>query len=465
MIDDLVSSALLGTARMPPPATELVTTPIDSDPAAQLLAAAALEFAFGRGSACSSFASPPAPAVDDARLLLPTPAAHRLNELLATRSPLLPEWFAAATRYRAPAHLVASLLAFAVAQPTHREDILAFTGPRGRWLAAQNPEWADLVPYRPDDAEPWTHGTARERRRWLADVRAADPATALTALTATWHRESGADRAAMLGMLAVNPIPDDEALLETALDDSRRDVRAAAVTALQGHPDSAYAQRMARRARAWITYSGGDLAVSVNLDDAARRDGCDEHDALLTVASAAPLEVWPSIFGSPTAALRAVADTPWQTQLTPGWTRAAIAQRDSAWADLLLAQGVSGLLDVATPAAVTAHVSTLDSAALDTRPNPFAALPDPWPADAVNHFLRLALDRAGRAAAELRRTRANSPTAAGPALHAAAAHMPVEAVVSLHRIAQHCPDPGWGRALHELGQNLIIRTTMLEELM
>ena len=461
MIDDLVSSALLGTARMPPPATELVTSPLDPDPAAALLAAAALEFAFQRGCAGTAFAAPPTPAPDDERLLLPDAAAHRLGELLATRSPLLPEWFALAHRYRAPARLVAPLLAFATAQPEHRGDIMTLTGPRGRWLAAQNPDWRDLIPYRADDTEPWTHGTPRERRRWLTEVRALDPAAASAALTATWQQETGADRAALLAILEANPLPADEELLELALDDSRRDVRAAAAHVLIRHPESAYAQRMSRRAQAWITYRRGELTVAPVLDDSARRDGLAD-DAVRLLASATPLDRWPSIFGSPQAAV--AAESPWRADFLAGWSRAAVAQRNAEWANLLLAQGRTEVLPAATPNAVTAYVLTLDSA-LSERPNPFAALPHPWPAEAVTHFLRLALDRAGHAVAELRRTRANSPAAAQPALRAAAAHMPVDAVRSLRMIAQQCPDPAWGRALHELGQALIIRTTMLEELM
>ena len=195
MNEELVSAALLGTARKQPD-FRYIDVGIDSerlsgDPATVLLNAAALEFAYERGALAATPATIPEAAEDDPRYLLPSDAVGRVLELLATRSPVLGEWFAEAQRrdYRAPDESMAALLAFAASSAEHRRSILRLAGTRGQWLAKQNSEWADLVAFRPADVDIWTHGATRDRRRWLAELREADPAVSYTHLTLPTNRE------------------------------------------------------------------------------------------------------------------------------------------------------------------------------------------------------------------------------------------------------------------------------------
>ncbi len=206
---DLVSTALLGTARRPY--------------AGDILDDVALEYAFDRGSVTTTTGSAPTPARDDDRLLLPDAAAARLVELLSARSALLFEWLAEAHRrnYRPPDRQVGMLMEAAAAYRDVREQLLRLAGPRGEWLARQNPAWQDLV--RSDAEEVWRHGSAEQRRAWLHRLRERAPDAARDLLGATWDRET--DRRGLLQVLATNLSEADVPFLDAALGDRRQDVR------------------------------------------------------------------------------------------------------------------------------------------------------------------------------------------------------------------------------------------------
>lgn len=485
MNDELVSAALLGTARKQPALAHLDVSAaaerLSGDPAAVLLKAAALQHAFERGSVTGSPAAVPAPAADDVRSQLPALAAARVVELLTTRSPVLPEWFAVAHArgYRAPDVLVALLLGFARSATEFRADIVRLAGTRGQWVAARNPEWSELVRYLPDDAAPWTHGTARERRRWLTELRKTDPAAALGAMRTTWHTENVADRAAFLAVLETNPIPDDEPFLDAAAGDTRREVREVAERLLRRRPESAFVRRTAEsHVRSWLRVEkvAGRTILRIRLSsemasrfDAARPGGIVDNTArtlLSRTVAAIPLDFWTDTFGTPAGTIAAIVDDDWRSTVLAGLAESAIIRRSAAWADELSNHpGMEHVLPVAGEQAKTRYMVAQDATLLSARaPNPLAALGHPWPIPVVAHFLRLALERAGHAAAELRRTRANSPGDAEAALRLARAHMPLAAASAVRQAVERCPDQAWARALNEIGHTIDQRATMLEEL-
>jgi hypothetical protein len=124
------------------------------------------------------------------------------------------------------------------------------------WLALRNTDWAYLVSEGSDpgddDPQVWRTGTRNQRVAHLTRLRGRDPAAARRALLETWAGEPAPDRAAFLATLEHGLSPDDEEFLEEALGDRAKDVRRLAADLLAQLPGSAYARRMAERARACL---------------------------------------------------------------------------------------------------------------------------------------------------------------------------------------------------------------------
>src|SRR5512139_368419 len=103
----------------------------------------------------------------------------------------------------------------------------------------------------PDPAV-WETGTRGGRVAYLVRLRRADPAAARFALRQTWAKEPAPERTAFLATFEQGLSLEDEPFLESALDDRAKDVRALAADLLARLPGSAYARRMAERARACL---------------------------------------------------------------------------------------------------------------------------------------------------------------------------------------------------------------------
>ncbi|QOH57128.1 DUF5691 domain-containing protein [Rhodococcus rhodochrous] len=395
--ESLTTAALLGTARSAPEFDTLHTADaareLAGDPAATLLAAAALETTFLTAATVPVVRELPSPAPDDDRPVLPGAAAERLRALLAVRSPLLDEWFEVAARFRASHDIVVDLLTVATTDAVHRDRLVALTGSRGRWVAARNPEWADLLPPDPLDDTPWHAGPPARLRRWFEALRAHDPAAATATLAASWGAQTAAQRAELVALLAVGLGPHDEDLLERALDDRSRKVRAVALDLLPRLPDSTFARRMAERVRQWLLVDGSTvtLAVPDRPDEGALRDGLVDdpaRDLLVAAVAAAPLSMWREHAGDTVLPEFDVDDTV-RTALTEGWGRAAVRQRDGDWAAALLRR--DGTVDAAVAQVVPRDIllthlrDVSPSAVLDD--TLLAALPAPWPRDVAEKVL------------------------------------------------------------------------------
>ncbi|WP_228538295.1 DUF5691 domain-containing protein [Nocardia sp. XZ_19_385] len=293
--EHLTSVALLGTARRAVDTAQLgeqvgeVAGRLTTDPAMLLLESVALQDAFARGGALATSTDLPEPAPDDARRQLPAAAAQRLAKMLRERSVFLPEWFDAAAPhdFRAPDALCALLLEQASAHAGLRPLLLRLAGERGRWLAAQHPDWRKLE--WPSESEggagdtpaSWLSAKPAERLAWFTRLRHRDPDAAREMLTQAWPKESGAVKAELLATFSEALSVKDESLLEAALDDRRADVRRTASGLLALLPDSAFGQRMTARARAWLRIEPSTAPGAARfvidlpnpLDTAARRDG------------------------------------------------------------------------------------------------------------------------------------------------------------------------------------------------
>jgi hypothetical protein len=498
---DLASVALLGTARrgldpagLPGPVAALAGRR-HGDPAAVLLETAALLDVFSRGGTVAGSGSVPEPAEDDERPLLPPLAAARLTRMLSEGSPFLDEWFEVAGphSFRAPDALCSLLLEQTRARPGLREPLLELAGPRGRWLAAHHPQWRNLVRAKPDDDQVWSHGTQSERRAWLVALRHRDPRAAGAALASSWHTEPARVRVELLATLAEGLTLDDEPLLESALDDSRAEVRRTAADLLARLPDSALAERMARRAARWLRVADGRLSAELpdRLDDADRRDGISDRTAntayrldgapyvaaewLRRVIAATPLRHWESLVGTPGRAATIGLPPDLLGPVTAGWADATLAQGDTRWAATLFevltatptlgaAPDVRRRLFALLPLDQRArYLRTLDSSWLAEVELLLPALPRPWPVALAQHLIRLLLDRAQLAAARPGAPGV-SPASYRTLFQTAARYFPVEAAAAVGVAARRCGDPYWETAFNELAHDLTQRTTMLEEI-
>lgn len=328
--------------------TELVTAAIAGNAEQDILPDAAYlslrRLAGWRPVRLNSRSDIPAPA-DDLRIVS-RGAAQRLAEMLAgTYQEVLPEWLnlAARANRRAPAQLLPELLDYAKAHPRVRDWVDAVAGTRGRWLAAQNSDWAFGA--LEDSEEAFALGARPARVRALHSLRRRDAAKARALLGDSWSKESGEDRAALIAALAQNLSPDDEPFLERALKDRRRDVREAALDLLARLPNSALVSRMRARVTPLIRVKKSLLGSKVDVtppeacDDAMVQDGIEPKPPqgigekawwLSQMVALVP----PSTWSSELALLIAWSD--WSHALLRGWSIGAARHRDQDWCEAIL---------------------------------------------------------------------------------------------------------------------------------
>jgi Family of unknown function (DUF5691) len=328
------------------------------DPAAVLLDRAALLTAARRAGRRPGQADPlPAAGPDDRPVVSPD-AGRRLARMLRGEYPdLLAEWLAAATAggLRPPSQLLPALLdrarRAAAADPGLPRLVAEAGGPRARWLAGLNPDWA--LPSETGEDE-WRLGNAAQRRGYLASLRARDPVAARELITGSWDAAGPDDRVMFVKVMADGPSLADEPLLEGALDDRTAWVGKMAAEVLAVLPGSALARRMAERALRCLRLERGARGARLVVvppyrsDAAMRRDGItpdpapDQARLLLEVVARTPLRTWTDEFGLAVAQIVTLRSGDWAPVLFVAWVRAAIAQRDQDWMAALLNRALSG---------------------------------------------------------------------------------------------------------------------------
>ncbi len=454
----------------------------------RLLDAAALATPFRRAGARQTGPEPPLPAevgAEPGRPVRPTAGAHltRILDGGKNTKELLVEWATAAATgaWLPPADLLPALLDAATRDGELAAAIVPALGARGRWLAAFRPDWAKLLSARgveTDDPDAWEHGDQAARRGYFTRLRRTDPAEARRLLTGTWEQQNGEDREWFAELISTAPAPADEELLETALDDRRRSVRHFAAIALAQLPASAYAGRMATRARAAIRLERRMLRSALQVtppqdcDEAMARDGISPKPPngtgrqaywLRRILGATPLEVWTAI-APPAQLLDLRVDGDWRDVLMAGWRDAALRRRDPAWAAALAAHGLAADLLIPLIRALDRpdRAATVVVALGGREPLPASTLtallgtcPAPWPEPL-----------AAAALARLPRPNADPPDWAVRQLltllsvRLAPAQAPAVAALA-DRLD---PDFPWRTALREALDTLTFRHRMLEEL-
>lgn len=489
---DLSAAALLGTERRPPDLAALppglAPPPGSGDPAVRLLDAAAMLTPYRRAGARPAVPEVPVPAevgAEPGRPVRPIAGAHLTRILDGGKSSkeLLVEWAgaAAAGDWRPPPALLPALLDAAARDGELAAAVLPALGARGRWLAAFRADWAALLAVRgveTDDPDAWEHGERADRRGYFGRLRRTDPDAAARLLAATWARENGEDREWFAELLSTAPVPADEELLETALDDRRRSVRHFAAIALTQLPASAYAGRMADRARAAVRPERRRLRTVLAVtppeecDPAMVRDGISPKPPngtgrqaywLRRILGATPLEVWAAI-APPAALLELRVEGDWRDTLLAGWRDAALRRRDPVWAAALAGHGLPPDLLIPLIRALDPpdRARTLQVALGRREPLPASTLtallatcPAPWPAElAAAALARLPRPDTGPPDWSVRQLLTLLSVRFDPDRAPAVAAM----ADRLH------PDSPWRPPLREVLDTLTFRHRMLEEL-
>jgi hypothetical protein len=387
-----------------------------------------------------------------------------------------------------PAPLLPSLLDLAARSAALRPLVAAVLGPRGAWLAGHRADWrevADAGPARASGTEEsagpvtadrmsgsrygtaggradaaegpstdgpgsgdgatgavgdaggpevWRVGGPGERLAFLTGLRERDPGAARELLAAGWPRESGSERARLLGALGHGLAAGDEEFLEHALDDRAAEVSRVARQLLARLPGSDFRRRAARRAAAVLRLEGeGPDARLVGhrpdaADKAAVRDGIEPRSPahwvddtawrFSQVIAGVPPTYWTARFGMTPAQIVAlpVRDVA-AIEVRAGWRLAAARQAapppttgppttgqpraERPGAERQAQRSADGTEPWAQPDDTEAELADWALALLDADLGPVNRPPSAWVLDAALAALLPAGLRAARAAALL----------------------------------------------------------------
>ncbi|MDX2241878.1 MAG: DUF5691 domain-containing protein [Leptolyngbyaceae cyanobacterium bins.302] len=360
----IASAALIGTERQPfqPPIAPgklgqvLAQLSAPSSEAALLAAAATVSIHQRVGGLPETrpIASASACSIADAPRCHPR-AVRCLHQILQGQYPqLLNEWLelAAIAGQRVPEMDLPALLDKGRQQRELRSAILAVLGQRGRWLAAQNPDWSYAVALSTD--EDWETGTTAARLMFLQDVRSQDPDRARALLQSSWSQEAASDRAKFLETLHTGLSLADEPFLEEVLSDRSKEVRRIAVDLLANLPDSRFCQQVTEHTCRYLSLDRNqELSLQVqlpdHLDNSLIQLGLELKPSsavnsklgekawwLLQMIGATPLNTWIDRWQmTPQEIVQLTKSHDWQTVVLDGFAWAAKRQSKDEWLEAI----------------------------------------------------------------------------------------------------------------------------------
>lgn len=360
----IVAAALIGTARQPfqapivPGNLGQMLAQLKEQPteAALLLAAVTLTLHQRVGWQPATLpvgASDPCAAEEMPRC---SPRAARcLKHILQGQyAQLLPEWLNLATiaKQRVPELYLPTLLDKGRQQRELRAAILPVLGQRGRWLAAQNPDWSYAVTLTTETD--WETGTSAARLLALQDFRSQQPDRARELLQATWSQEPAGDRAKFLETLRTGLSLADEPFLAQALSDRSKEVRRVATDLLASLPNSHLCQQITEQSCRYLRLEHNpNLSLQVQLPDHFDETwipwGIEQKTSsavssklgekawwLLQLIGATPLDTWTNRWQlSPPDIMQLTQFHEWQSVLIDGFALAAKRQKDYQWLEAI----------------------------------------------------------------------------------------------------------------------------------
>jgi hypothetical protein len=363
--DRITNAALIGSARAPidealPSATPegtLIGSLADVNPEQRLLLAAGVRAVYRlAGYTPERLDAPMEPAHTETKMVCPANVADLIHQLLVARAgDLLQEALQRmiATGLVLPPETLP--LALGSATVAQRPLMAQVAGERGAWLGGFNSAWswvreslAHSLDEMPADADTiWQEGTSADRLQVLTHWRETDPAKARDEIAMVWRQEKADFRVELVEALTNNLSPDDEALLETALDDRSGAVRAVAQRLLARIPGSAYRSRAIARADTLLTMGKKKLVTTLpeahekswERDGivAKTRQGMGERSWwLMQTIAVTPPAHWVERFGLSPADLIATATDVHGVEALEGWSRAAVLYDAIDWAPLLV---------------------------------------------------------------------------------------------------------------------------------
>ncbi len=313
-------------------------------------------------------------------------AAQRLGGMLDGSNRLLLREFLEllhANQQRVPDALLPPLLDHGAKTGHIRSAILPVLDERGRWLAAQNPDWVYASPRLTDWQtllDTWRDGTNSQQQALMMQLRQTQPDLGRDLLVAVWKSESSHSRYSRVKQLGIRLSMADEPFLEQALDDRSHLVRREAAALLSKLPESRFTSRMQEVAPRFLTWSKWrswpldvhfptltPAMVRDGLTDSGLKDLARLRERQLThLIGATPLDFWTESWGvSAETILDAIPKTRWKRTLTNGFIGAAETQGRLDWAVAVLradqfgvrTNKLFGVLDQATCAELIREIS------------------------------------------------------------------------------------------------------------
>jgi len=376
--EQIVRASLLGAERgslpmLDHPSRALLSQLDGSKREASLLSAAAIVSLHQRCGALPALTSavlPPPAKKDSLPGCGPGAAVYLRRMLKGEHTILLSEFLAAlhAAGKRVPEELLPEVLDAARKESSLRKQLAAVVGKRGEWLAAQNEAWNFVGAA--ISHQDWEVSSRADRVMLLRRLRLERPAEALQLIASTWKQDPPDDRIAFIAELQAGLTMADEAFLDAALDDRRKEVRQKAVEFLAQMPQSGLVRRMIDRLKPLVVLSqatgsklkkmfGGNVALEITLpsacDDVLQRDGVEPKPPqgkgekawwLAQMLALAPVAFWTQHLGiKPEECIKAAAASDYTDDLLPAWAAATRRHPDLEWARALLGYALENSRD------------------------------------------------------------------------------------------------------------------------
>ena len=232
-----------------------------------------------------------------------------------------------------------------------REWLSPVLGERGRWLAAQNPQWgyAAGVQETANAELIWQEGSILQRVALLEGERTSEPVKARERLEASLKELNAKERAPMVQALQVGLSMEDEPLLEKLLADRSKEVRENAAKLLTRLPESAHSLRVTGWLQAMLSKNAkGEWQIEPPEEGNKdwERDGVTLQPPsyikgqrawwLQQLVELAPVGWWlQQLALTPEQLWEWSRHSDWKTALRQGWLAALQTQPDLRWLPLL----------------------------------------------------------------------------------------------------------------------------------